>query len=323
MPRYLLVVGLAASLLAGCNSKDPGPNPAAAVPNPGNTAPPKSLAEARRDFKTQLVRQEKSNEPVKAPPPKDFQQIEYPAAVGNLAAYLTPDPKDGKKHPAIIWITGGDCNSIGDVWKAQPANDDQTAGQYRKAGIVMMFPSLRGGNKNPGYREGFYGEVDDVIAAYDYLAKIEYVDPNRIYLGGHSTGGTLVLLVSEYTDKFRAVFSFGPAADTRGYPPEFAPPVSPVNTKEFDLRAPSLWLAGIQKPTFVIEGAVQGNGTALNVLSKLSKNSQIQFLLVPRVSHFSVLAPVNQVLAKKILADTEEKCNISLTLKDLDGPQKK
>ena len=28
-----------------------------------------------------------------------------------------------------------------------------------------------------------------------------------IYLGGHSTGGTLVLLVSECTDRFRAIFS--------------------------------------------------------------------------------------------------------------------
>ena len=23
-----------------------------------------------------------------------------------------PNPNDGKKHPAIVWITGGDCNSI-------------------------------------------------------------------------------------------------------------------------------------------------------------------------------------------------------------------
>ena len=29
-----------------------------------------------------------------------------------MTAYLSPNPKDGKKHPAIVWTTGGDCNSI-------------------------------------------------------------------------------------------------------------------------------------------------------------------------------------------------------------------
>ena len=66
----------------------------------------------------------------------------------------------------------------------------------------MMFPSLRGGNDNPGNKEGFLGEVDDVLAAADFLSKQEFVDPNRIYLGGHSTGGTLVLLVAACSNKF-------------------------------------------------------------------------------------------------------------------------
>ena len=84
----------------------------------------------------------------------------------------------------------------------------------------MMFPSLRGGNDNPGVREGFFGEVDDVLAAAEYLSKQAFVDPQRIYLGGHSTGGTLVLLVAECSGRFRAVFSFGPVLGTRGTAPE-------------------------------------------------------------------------------------------------------
>ena len=45
----------------------------------------------------------------------------------------------------------------------------------------------------------------------------DYVDPDQIYLGGHSTGGTLALLVAESTDRFRAIFSFGPVANMRNY----------------------------------------------------------------------------------------------------------
>ena len=38
----------------------------------------------------------------------------HPSASWRPTSSQAPD--DGKKHPAIIWITGGDCNSIGDVW---------------------------------------------------------------------------------------------------------------------------------------------------------------------------------------------------------------
>src|SRR5215510_31172 len=86
-----------------------------------------SLAEARRGFKTTLVPNKDAQEPVEQAPPKIFRTITYPASAGNMSAYLSPDPKDGKKHPAIIWITGGDCNSIGDVWSPAPRANDQTA----------------------------------------------------------------------------------------------------------------------------------------------------------------------------------------------------
>ena len=58
-----------------------------------------------------------------------------------MSAYVSPyGPEDGKKHPAIIWIVGGFSNSIGSVaWDPAPADDDQSAGAFRQAGILMMF----------------------------------------------------------------------------------------------------------------------------------------------------------------------------------------
>src|SRR5260370_33497281 len=139
-------------------------------PCQGGDPPPATLLGARQNFHTKLLSQKTAKDPVEVAPRKLFLIVKYSAANGQLAAYLTPDPVDGKKHPAIIWITGGDCNSIGDVWDEMPRSNDQNASAFRKAGIVSMYPSLRGGNDNPGTKEGFLGEVDDVLAAADYLA---------------------------------------------------------------------------------------------------------------------------------------------------------
>jgi acetyl esterase/lipase len=277
----------------------------------------RTLAQARAGYKTRRARRETSGESVPEPPPEIFQLVKYDSPVGKLAAYVSPDPQDGKRHPAIIWIHGGECNSIGELWEESPRDNDQTARAYRDAGIVMMSPSLRGGNENPGIQEGFYGEVDDLLAAADYLAAQKFVDPARIYLGGHSTGGTLVLLVAECSDRFRAVVSFGPADSLLGYPRVWLPFDFAVR-KEFELRAPSHWLHGIRSPVFVIEGEA-GNATAHARMAKLSTNPQVKFLLVEGADHFNVLAPTNELIAKKILEDTGEKCNLQLEPADLNA----
>jgi dipeptidyl aminopeptidase/acylaminoacyl peptidase len=252
------------------------------------------------------------------PPPEVFNKVTYESPAGRLAAYLSPDPMDGMKHPAIVWITGGDCNSIGDVWTDAPASNDQTAAAFRKAGVIMMFPSLRGGNDNPGTKEGFLGEVDDVLAAAAFLAKQDYVAADRIYLGGHSTGGTLVLLVGEDSDRFRAVFSFGPADNVAGYPAEFVP-FDTSNPRELELRSPGLWLASIKAPVFVIEGTVDSNLESLQAMARASTNPQAHFLSVRGANHFSVLAPVCKLLADKIVHDDGASQGLSLTEQELNA----
>lgn len=307
--KYALGLPLACLALAGCSrdaSVPAAPPPAAATAAPAPPpvpARPATLKEARQGFSTTLLAQNVPREPIPVAPPAVFRTVSYDAPVGKLAAFVTPDPGDGGRHPAIVWITGGDCNSIGDVWSAAPANNDQTAAAYRQAGLVMMFPSLRGGNENPGRKEGFLGEVDDVLAAADYLATLDYVDPARIYLGGHSTGGTLVLLVAENSDRFRAVFSFGPVDDVAGYGSDFLP-FDQRRPQELELRSPGRWLASIRSPTFVFEGMDRGNAGPFHAMNLASRNPQLSFVPVDGADHFSVLAPMNRLIARKILEDT-------------------
>ena len=164
----------------------------------------------------------------------------------------------------------------------------------------MMFPSYRGGNNNPGRKEGLYGEVDDVLAAREYLAKLPYVDPNRIYLGGHSTGGTLALLAAESTDAFRAVFSFGPVADPSHYGQEYVP-FDVDNARESRLRSPLHWLDSIQSPTFVFEGTEDGNLYSLRRMERKTNNRLIHFHAIANADHFNLLAPTTKQIARRIL----------------------
>jgi len=303
-------------LFTGCGQQD---NPSKIGPTSGARQPNQnvSLAEARSGFQTKLIRSESTNEPVPEPPPRLFRTVRYDSPVGKLAAYLSPDPKDGKKHPAVIWITGGDCNTIGDVWQEMPPSNDQSASAFRKAGLIMMFPSLRGGNDNPGVKEGLFGEVDDVLAAADYLAKQDFVDPKRIYLGGHSTGGTLVFLVAESSDRFRAVFSFGPVDNVAHYPPEYTP-FKTSDRRELELRAPIQWLHAVKSPLFVFEGAQQGNLDSLQAMARASTNLMIHFFPVKGATHFSILAPTTRLIANKILHDDGPESNLTLSEEEVN-----
>ena len=274
---------------------------------------PISLAKMREGFKTKLTAKPSAKVAVATPPTNVLRTVKYDAPVGKLAAYLSLDPKDGKKHPAMIWITGGDCNSIDEgCWQEGPPNNEQSASAYRKAGMIVMFPSLRGGNDNPGTKESFLGEVDDVIAAHEYLSKQDFVDPNRIYLGGHSTGGTLALLVAECSDRFRAVFSFGPAHDVCGYDPKFLT-FNSRNMTEIIMRSPGTWIASIKTPTFVIEGDDEGNMESLEFMAKQPTNPNAHFLTIHGGNHTNILATTNRTIAGKISRDTGPTCNITIT----------
>jgi dipeptidyl aminopeptidase/acylaminoacyl peptidase len=320
--KKLFFTLLAIVVLAGCDRGGRTPSVKDAAGSGGQQEQAASLTEARRGFQTKLVSRGSEKEPVPQPPPRLFRVVRYEAPAGKLAAYLTPDPGDGKKHPAIVWIHGGDCNYIGPYcWKERPPDNDQSAGAYRQAGIVMMFPSLRGGNDNPGNIEGFLGEVDDVLAAADFLAKQDYVDPKRIYLGGHSTGGTLVLLVAECSDRFRAVISFGPVDDVAGYGPESKYlPFDTSSPREIALRSPGRWLANIKSPTFVLEGTDQGNMDSLDAMARSANNPHVHFLRVRGATHFTILAPTNRLLADKVVRDDGPTCNLALTEQEVSKP---
>lgn len=262
-----------------------------------------TLTAARQNFRSAISAAATGSPPLPQPPANLFERVDYRSGDLMLPAFITPNPRDYNRHPAIIWITGGDSNSLDDFWSAGAANNDQSARAFREAGMIMMFPTLRGGNSNPGRKEFFLGEVDDIIAAAKYLAGQPYVDAERIYLGGHSTGGTLALLTAESSDRFSGVFAFGPVTRVDNYPSSIIPVnFSMYGAQEIQLRSPLFWLDNITRPTWIIEGKLSpSNIGELDALCGRTRNPQVHCLAVDGASHFSVLAPATQGIARKLV----------------------
>ena len=323
----LVLTGAMAVSLAACGLPGTGKSAGGdAAGRPGAAELPKdstidasvSFAEAHDAFRTTLVREENDDYPIPAPPEGVFDLVSFPSKVGELAAYVSSDPGDGEKHPMIIWIVGGWGNGIDDFpWVYPERDDDQTGSAFWQSGILTMYPSFRGGNGNPGCYEALFGEVDDIVSAYEYAASLPYVDTDRIYLGGHSTGGTRALLASEYTDKFRAVFCFG-AVDEIKYHNNSQFTFDTDNVDEHVMRSPIYWLDNVKSPTFLVEGR-DGNSENLERIQEVSENDNIHCYVIDGEDHFSVLAPATRLIAEKILEDTGDVPAITITQEELEA----
>ncbi|MCA9684013.1 MAG: prolyl oligopeptidase family serine peptidase [Myxococcales bacterium] len=246
--------------------------------------------------------------PTKPPAEAPFELIHYPAAPGPLAAYLSKDPGDSKRHPAILWVEGGFGGPSEAVWTPGPVEDDQSVAAFAKAGLVVMAPSFRGELDNPGEIENWFGETEDLLAALAHLRSLPWVDPQRIYLGGHSTGGTHVLLAATAGADFRAAFVLGGRADLASVMAEggYGFEEFPVGDEtEVYLRSPIHWAKFIERPVYYFEGDQEYLIDAVDMAIHAQQAGKPMVAWeVPMGDHFTIQAPVKQLIATQILADT-------------------
>jgi alpha/beta superfamily hydrolase len=266
---------------------------------------------------TKIGQGQRDPTPPPIPPRGLLEKVTYKAPLGRNVAYVTP-VRAGVKGPGIVWIVGGFDFGVDDgMWLQAPRDNDQSAAAFREVGIAEMFPALRGASGNPGHHECFLGEVDDVLAAADFLARRPDVDPTRIYLGGHSTGGTMALLAAESTARFRAVFAFGPVEDVRQYGASSCLPAT-ASEAERAPRAPVKFLSEIVSPTFIIEGMRAGNGAVIPDLRRYVGQAPITFVEILEGTHFSVLGPGCEVIARAILADTGPRPSLAISAEAIE-----
>src|SRR5262249_26913722 len=135
------------------------------------------------------------------------------------------------------------------------ADDWQQAQPFRDAGYVVMIPILRGENGQPGQYSMFYNEVNDVLNAADVLAKLPNVDGTRIYVAGHSVGGTLAMLAAMTSNRFRAAASFSGSPDQVKWSQlQEVIPFNENDQRELQMRSPLAFARSFKCPARLYYG---------------------------------------------------------------------
>lgn len=245
--------------------------------SPGLELQDEDYAVARSKFHTKLIRvgpAPQSWQPVRAP--KGVKEIRYQSSGLQLRAWINL-PKDGAKSPAVLYLHGGWAFGQDDWEQAEPLRD---------AGYIVMTPLLRGENGQPGNFTMFYDEIDDVLAAVDYLAKVPNVDSSRIYLAGHSAGGTHAMLAAMASDRFRALASVSGSPDRISFVNSGYGRVAPfdkANLRELQLRSPVAFAGSFKCPARLYVGSQESyffNETRRTALLAKSRGLDVESVIV-------------------------------------------
>lgn len=199
-----------------------------------------------------------------------------------LSAFVDPPSASGTPRPGLVLLHGGFAFGEGDWEMAQP---------YRSEGYVVLMPVLRGENGQPGSFSLYFDEVDDVLAAADALAQLPYVDDQRIFVAGHSAGGTLAALAAMASDRFNAAAALCGCMDQR-----LNADIAPFDTgdeREFQIRSPLDYAASFQSPARLYFGD-QEDWALVSTRQTATRAKQagldVQAVSVPG-DHFTAIEP--------------------------------
>jgi acetyl esterase/lipase len=158
------------------------------------------LREARRNHVTQLLVRGPSPQPHRplGASSNGVERLEYVSAGRALAGLFVPagfghspplavPPRGPTPAPALLYLHGGWALDDEHVRDCQP---------FVEAGFAVFAPSYRGENGNPGEHEMLWGELDDALAALAHVRARPDVDPERVFVLGHSAGGMLAALMA-------------------------------------------------------------------------------------------------------------------------------
>jgi len=194
------------------------------------------------------------------------EQIWVPGADGRQIHVFIVKPHNfdpGKKYPLIVNVHGGPQMQWSDSFRG----DWQV---YPGAGYVVAFPNPHG---STGYGQDFTAAIsrdwagkviDDVIRVTKYLAKLDYIDEQRIGAMGWSWGGYAMNWLEGHNDDglFKCFVSMMGVYDLRSmygateelWFPEWDLGGEPWNSEIYQTMSPSSYVEKFKTPMLVITG---------------------------------------------------------------------
>lgn len=132
------------------------------------------------------------------------EHVRLPGDGATLGGYLYKPEAGRPPHPALLLLHGFGRNAWTDRHLAELA---------ASSGYKVLSLSLRGWLGSDGDNDQGGRQVDDVIAAIDWLRRLPSVDPGRIGLIGASMGGQVALLAAARRPAIRCVAALFPPTD--------------------------------------------------------------------------------------------------------------
>lgn len=246
-----------------------------------------TLAKYRAAHPTVLTKKGPSPDQFDNTVPPGVKVVQYTSQGKKLMAWLI-EPNDKLKHAAVVFAHGGFSLGAGDIEQAMP---------FANAGFIVMLPSWRGENGNPGYFEMCGGEVEDAVSAIDYLSKNKNVDKNNIFAAGHSIGATTVLLAAEMSNKLKKLGACGGVPSFIEQGRAYDDPPFDTNSTELKRRSMGSFLEDLNCPVKLYYGSndafeqtMKRDGEKMSERAKpLGKT--ISVTSIPDCGHLSALAP--------------------------------
>ncbi len=229
--------------------------------------------------------------------------------------YIPKGLKKNGKNPAIVWVHGGP------EWQ-EVHNFNKYIQILTNAGFVVISPNYRGsigyGRKfqKKIYKDWGGNEYKDVLESVEILKKTDYIDSNRIGIGGGSFGGFVSLTcVTKSPDIWMCgIDIFGPSnlfTFLKSIPPFWKKGadrlIGNIETDKELLyeRSPINFANSIKCPMFVVQGKYDtrvAEAESNQIVEKLKqKNKPVEYILLEDEGHgFSKVVNQINVFKKEI-----------------------
>lgn len=209
----------------------------------------------------------------------DFNRVSQPnsgpGTSMKMRVYLPPGNHQPGSIPCVLVAPAGTNLLVGNDMDADDYHDETLP--YAQAGMAVVFYSIDGGigdmetASNAEFVAGYKkfraagaGVVNGRNALEYVLAKVPQVDPKRIYCAGHSSAGTLSLLLAQHEPRIRACVAYAPVSDVEESLEEVTGDFAmsrlfPGLTDFVQQSSPKTHVAEFQCPVFLFHALDDGN----------------------------------------------------------------